>query len=218
MTEKTTRKREPDVTNLATIKRVEAEVVTIKRDLALWLEQTGRPSHNTAITIALLETAFDRYLVDHTDTASQLAGAAADAVDLVQVILRRAAQRRRVALHMNTSRLTPACAIPINDEEWANRLTEMLKLLDTLATRLPKDPSSRQLLENAAAPLGTLLGYFVGGIDQPAVSHKTAQRKAERLRQPPRSALTPAQGTSPPSPDAESPLRPPVPFEVEEWS
>jgi hypothetical protein len=39
----------------------------------------------------------------------------------------------------------------------------------------------------------------------------------KRTRAPSSATLTPAQGVSSPSPDVESPLRSPVPFEVEEW-
>jgi hypothetical protein len=190
-------------------RRFEARVAEFKRDLAEWLD--ANPSHDTAIRIELLETALDRYLAERTSASTDLATAAADATDMIQAILRRAVQRRRAVLRFRASR---ASDIPASDEELADRLTEML---DTFAEPLPRADVLRQLLDDAAEPLGTLIGYFAGGIDRPAASHKTLQRKAERLRPPPRSAPTPAQGVSSPSPDAESPLRPPVPFEVEEW-
>jgi hypothetical protein len=197
-------------------RRFEARVAEFKRDLAEWLD--ANPSHDTAIRIALLETALDRYLAERTSAASDLASAAADATDMIQAILRRAVQRRRAALRFSASRTSRASGIPASDEELANRLTEILNLLHLVAEPLPKDAALRRSIDHAADPLGTLLGYFAGGIDRPAASHKTVPREAERRRPPPGSALTPAHGVSPPSPDVESPSRRPVPYEVEEWS
>jgi predicted DNA-binding ribbon-helix-helix protein len=136
---------------------MDVQVASIKRDLAQWLDQRRGPRDSTATIIALMETTCDHYLAARTHTASDLAPAAADASDMIQAVLRRAVQRRPVTLYMNSSGQTRARNVPINDEEWANRLTEMLKLLDALATRLPNDGASRQLLDDAAGPLGTLL-------------------------------------------------------------
>jgi hypothetical protein len=194
----------------------EAHVATIKGSLAQWLCE--HRSDSTATRIALLEIVFDGYLFERTTATSDLASAVAEATDIVQAVLRGAVQRRRAALHMSASRTSQSSAIPINDEEVANRLTELLKLLDAVAEPLPTADALRQTIDDAAEPLGLLLGYFAAGIDQPASSHTTAQRKAKRLRPPPGSAPTPAQAVSSPSPDVESRLRRPVPFEVEEWS
>jgi hypothetical protein len=59
---------------------LEAGVAAVKRDLAQWLDE-HRPDH-TATRIALLETALDRYLAEETDTASDLARAAASVIGL----------------------------------------------------------------------------------------------------------------------------------------
>jgi hypothetical protein len=53
----------------------------------------------------------------------------------------------------------------IDNEEWVNYLTDVLKRLDTLATPLPKDSALRQFVDDASETLGILLGYFVGGIE-----------------------------------------------------
>jgi hypothetical protein len=83
-------------------RRFEARVAEFKRDLAERLD--ANPSHDTAIRIALLETALDRYLAERTSAASDLVSAAADATDMIQAILRRAVQRRRAALRLSASR------------------------------------------------------------------------------------------------------------------
>jgi hypothetical protein len=194
----------------------EAHVATIKGSLAQWLYE--HRSDSTATRIALLEIVFDGYLAERSTATSDLASAAAEATDIVQAVLRRAVQRRRAALHISASRTSRSSAIPINDEEVANRLTEMLNLLDLVAEPLPQDAALRQFIDDAADPLGTLLGYFVGNLDTPAASPKTAPRKAEHPRRAPSSTPKPAQEVSSPSPDVEPPLRRPVPFEVEEWS
>ena len=142
---------------------IEAKVADIKDNLAQWLEETARSSEGTAITIALLETALDPYLVEHTAAESEVASADADALDPIKPVLRRAVQRRRVALRLNALRKERLLVIPTNDEELANHLTEMLNLLDALAASLPKDAALRQFIDTAAGPLGALLGYFVGG-------------------------------------------------------
>jgi hypothetical protein len=194
-------------------RRFEARVAEFKRDLAEWLD--ANPSHDAAIRIALLETALDRYLAERTSASSDLSSAAADATDMIQAILRRAVQRRRAALRFRASR---ASDIPASDEELADRLTELLKLLDLVAEPLPRADALRHTIDDAAEPLGILLGYFAEGIDRPAASLKATPRKAEHPRRSPRSAPKPAQVVSSPPPDVEPPLRRPQPYEVEEWS
>jgi AcrR family transcriptional regulator len=158
------------VENIKAIKRgIEVQVAQIKRELALWLEQTRCPSQSTSTRIALLEIALDQCLAELTATAADLNAASADAFDMIQAVFRRAVQRRRVALQLNTSRLTPAGAVPINDKEWAAQLTEMVKRLDELAQPLAKDARLRQLIDDVFEPLDFLLGYVAGGIDNAAV-------------------------------------------------
>lgn len=90
MTDKTTSSPVPDADlakNIATIKRgVDARVGEIKRALAHWIADTTTSADHTSVSIALLETAIDRYLDIHDE---------ADARDLIEKTLRRAAQRRR---------------------------------------------------------------------------------------------------------------------------
>jgi hypothetical protein len=85
---------------------------------------------------------------------------------MVQPILRRAVQRHRASLYRDNSEKAPI-AVAASDEEWANRLAEMLNLLDAVAGPLPQDAPLRQFIDDAAEPLATLLGYFAGGIDNP---------------------------------------------------
>jgi hypothetical protein len=61
----------------------------------------------------------------------------------------------------------------------------MLNLLDAVAQPLPKDAALRRFIDDAADPLGTLLGYFVGGLDKGAGLHGTARHKPERIRPEP---------------------------------
>jgi hypothetical protein len=50
--------------DMATIKRgIETRVATIKGDLKQWLDDACDPADDTPISLALLETAFDRYLM-----------------------------------------------------------------------------------------------------------------------------------------------------------
>jgi hypothetical protein len=148
--------------SFARLKRaIDAEVAAIKRDLALWLDQR-RPKDANAARFALLETAFDRYIEERTATTADLPAAAADALDMVQPVLRRAVQRRRVSLQISASK-ADAAAIPVSDVECAQRLTETLNLLEAVAGPLPKDAALRQFIDDAAEPLATLLGYFAGG-------------------------------------------------------
>jgi hypothetical protein len=74
--------------NAATIKRgVTIRVDEIKTNLAQWLdESTTTPADHAAASVALLETAFDRYL----DTYDE-----GGALELIDAAFRRAAQRRR---------------------------------------------------------------------------------------------------------------------------
>ena len=173
---------------------IQIKLAAVKRGLAQWLDQTSLSEETAPTTIALLETALDGYLAERAPRASDLAPAAANALDLIQPILRRAVQRRRVALRLNASRMAPAPAMPVNDEELANRLTEMLNLLDALRGPLPQDDPLRQFIDEAAEPLGTLLGWFAGAIDGP---------------------VPPAAEGHPPARDPDTPLEP---YPIEEWS
>jgi hypothetical protein len=154
---------------------IDVQAAVTKRDLAQWLDQSPGPRDSTVIRIALLETALDRYLAERAATVSGLASAAADANDMMQAVLRRAVQRRRATLHMNRSAMTPAAADPAGDEECANRLADTLKFLDTLAGRVPDHLVSREELESASEILALMLGWFVGGVDQPAVPRKASR-------------------------------------------
>jgi hypothetical protein len=106
--------------------------------------------------------------------------------------------------------------IPASDEELADRLTELLKPLDAVAEPLPRADVLRQTIDDAAEPLGLLLGYFAGGIDKHAGSHKTAQRKAERMRPAPGPAPTPAREDPAPALDVKPSLPPLKRFKDEE--
>jgi hypothetical protein len=90
MTEKTAARPALDAElakNMATIKRgVEARVREIKRHLAQWLGDIPIPADHTPVSIALLETACDRYLDIHDEQ---------DARDLIERAFHRAVQRRR---------------------------------------------------------------------------------------------------------------------------
>jgi hypothetical protein len=90
MTDKTAANPEPDAelaSNIATVKRgVEARVAAIKRGLAHWLNDTTTSADHTPVSIALLETAIDRYLDIHDE---------GDARDFIDRAVRRAVQKRR---------------------------------------------------------------------------------------------------------------------------
>ena len=90
MTDKAAANPEPDAelaSNIATVKRgVDARVAEIKRGLAHWLGDTTSPADHTPVSIALLETAIDRYLDIHDE---------ADARDFIDRAVRRAVQKRR---------------------------------------------------------------------------------------------------------------------------
>jgi hypothetical protein len=94
--------------NIATIKRgVQAKVAEIKRDLAQWLDQTRHPSESAPVSIALLETACDRYLDTHDEQ---------DARDLIERAFHRAVRKRRGPLqsapHGTTGPTASPSAIP----------------------------------------------------------------------------------------------------------
>jgi hypothetical protein len=189
--------------SLARLKRViDLGTAEAKRDLAQWLDQMPNVKDPAVITVALLETALDRYLAARAGTSSALSEAAADALDMIQPILRRAVQRRRAALRIHESGRGPA--LPVSDEECVSRLTETLKLLNAIAGPLPRDAALRRFIDDAAEPLGTLLGYFAGGIDRAAFD--TPEPSRRRTFPLPRSEPEP----SVPAPEAgiKSPVMP----------
>jgi enoyl-CoA hydratase/carnithine racemase len=151
----------------------EAHVATITGSLAQSLEE--HHGDHAAKRIALLETAIDGYLAERTRAATDLTSAAADATDMVQAVLRRAVQKRRAALRMSMAAIPPASANPADNEESANRPTDTLKLLDTLAARVPDHLVSRDELASASETLAVLLGWFAGAIDQPTGAGKASQ-------------------------------------------
>ena len=150
-------------------------VARLAGDLAQWLDQNPRDS--TVIRIALLETALDRYLAERAATASGPAAAAADAHDMMQAVLRRAVQRRRATLQMNTLAITRAAGDPAGDEESANRLADTLNFLDTLAGRVPDHLVSREELAAASEVLALLVGWFAG---LPAASARLIPARTSR--------------------------------------
>ena len=123
----------------------------MKRDLAQRLDQKRGAKDSTAIRLALLEVALDRYLAERTADLADLLPAAADATDMVQVVLRRAVQRRREEL-LDNKRPLEGTAGPADDEECANRLANTLTLLDRLAGHVPDHLVSREELESASEP------------------------------------------------------------------
>jgi hypothetical protein len=84
---------DPDLQLAANVKilrrRMDAKVAEIKRDLAQWLDQIEHPADTVPTSIALLETAFDRYLALHDETHAR---------DLITKAFDRAVQKRRGAL------------------------------------------------------------------------------------------------------------------------
>ena len=122
---------------------VDFQVAGMKRDLAQWLDQKCGAKDSTAIRMALLEVALDRYLAERTADLADLPPAAADATDMMQVVLRRAVQRRREELQ-DSKRPLEGTAGPADDEECANRLINTLTLLDRLAGHVPDHLVSRQ--------------------------------------------------------------------------
>ena len=73
-----------------------------------------------------------------------------------------------------------AAADKMNDEEWADYLTGVLKRLSDLADQLPKDAPLHELIEETCEPLGVLIGWFVGGAENTAVDD--TQQEMERLK------------------------------------
>ena len=90
MTDKTPAPPEADpemAKNVATIRRgVEARVADIKRDLAQWIDETTSSADHTPVSIALLETAIDRYFAIYEN--------AADVSDSIQAVFRRVVRKR----------------------------------------------------------------------------------------------------------------------------
>jgi hypothetical protein len=145
---------------------VDFQVAGMKRDLAQWLDQKCGAKDSTAIRMALLEVALDRYLAERAADLADLPPVAADATDMMQVVLRRAVQRRREELQDN-KRPLEGTAGPADDEECANRLINTLTLLDRLAGHVPDHLVSREELESASEILALLVGWFAGGIGGP---------------------------------------------------
>jgi hypothetical protein len=94
MTDKTPAPPETDpemAKNVATIRRgVEARVADIKRDLAQWIDETTSSAEHTPVSIALLETAIDRYLAIY-ENAANVSGS-------IQAVLRRVVRKRAGSL------------------------------------------------------------------------------------------------------------------------
>jgi hypothetical protein len=145
---------------------VDFRVAGMKRNLAQWLDQKCGAKDSTAIRMALLEVALDRYLAERTADLADLPPVAAEATDMMQAVLRRAVQRRREELQ-DSKRPLEGTAGPADDEECANRLANTLTLLDRLAGHVPDHLVSRQELESASEILALLVGWFAGGIVGP---------------------------------------------------
>jgi len=97
--------------DMATIKRgIEARVATNKGDLKQWLHDACDPADDTPVSLALLETAFDRYLDNFP---------VPDAFEMIEAVFRRAVRRRRStcnssimlcpSLALGPGRRLPAC-------------------------------------------------------------------------------------------------------------
>jgi hypothetical protein len=54
---------------------------------------------------------------------------------------------------------------PTTDQEWADYLTDVLKLLSDHGERLPGGAPLRDLIEDTCESLGVLAGYFADGVD-----------------------------------------------------
>jgi hypothetical protein len=65
---------------------VETTVAEIRRDLVQWLEETHASAESVPVSLALLETAFDRYLATYNPP---------DAFELIEAVFRRAVRKRR---------------------------------------------------------------------------------------------------------------------------
>jgi Ion channel len=68
---------------------LEARVAEIKHDLKQWLDHAHDPADGAAISLALLETAFERYLDNFQ---------APEAFEMIEAVFRRAVRRRRDTL------------------------------------------------------------------------------------------------------------------------
>src|ERR1700757_4928689 len=95
---------------------VDFQVAGMKRGLAQWLGQKCGAKHSTAIQMALLEVALDRYLAERAADLAALPRVAPAATDMIQVALRRAVKRRREELQDN-KRPLEGTAGPADDEE-----------------------------------------------------------------------------------------------------
>ena len=74
-----------DARNVAILREgMTAEVEGLRESLAMWIEENTHRANDTAISIAMLETAFDRYI--------ELLGEN-DAFDLIQSAFRRRGTR-----------------------------------------------------------------------------------------------------------------------------
>jgi hypothetical protein len=78
-----------DARNVAILReRMTAEVEGLRESLAVWIEENTQHPIDAAVSIALLETAFDRYI--------DLLGAT-DAFELVEACLRRSVKSHPIA-------------------------------------------------------------------------------------------------------------------------
>ena len=74
-----------DARNVAILREgLSAEVERLRESLGVWIEENTHRANDTAISIAMLETAFDRYI--------ELLGES-DAFDLIQSAFRRRGTR-----------------------------------------------------------------------------------------------------------------------------
>jgi hypothetical protein len=79
-----------DARNVAILReRMTAEVEGLRESLAVWIEENTQHPIDAAVSIAMLETAFDRYI--------DLLGAT-DAFELVEACFRRRAEKFRKSL------------------------------------------------------------------------------------------------------------------------
>ena len=79
-----------DARNVAILReRMTAEVEGLRESIVVWIEENTQHPIDAAVSIAMLETAFDRYI--------DLLGAT-DAFELVEVCFRRRAEKFRKSL------------------------------------------------------------------------------------------------------------------------
>jgi hypothetical protein len=72
---------------MATIKRgIEARVKGIRRDLETWLDEVHEPADSTPVSLALLETAIDRYLDFYEPP---------EAFEMIEAVFRRVVRQRK---------------------------------------------------------------------------------------------------------------------------